>query len=129
MKKILLLLIILTSVFASNADPTRSQFNFLLNGTETLAAAVPDGFIENISIYPNPVMDLLKISFKCNKSSTVVISLFNTIGKQIYTQQTSAEPGSNLISIDIRNKAIEPGIYFIQCKAEDEIYTRKLIVK
>lgn len=129
MKKILLLLIILTSVFASNADPTRSWFNFSLNGTETLAAAVPDGFIENISIYPNPVMDLLKISFKCNKSSTVVISLFNTIGKQIYTQQTSAEPGSNLISIDIRNKAIDPGIYFIQCKADDEIYTRKLIVK
>jgi len=85
--------------------------------------------IENMNVYPNPVVDMLKVSFKSNRNGFIGIAVINTIGKRVYSQESAIEIGSNVISIDIKGKAIEPGIYFIQCVAENEVFTRKLIVK
>jgi hypothetical protein len=129
MKKIFLLLIMLTSVYFSQADPVKSGLLSTNLSKESSVAVFSGGLIDNVSVYPNPVVDILKVSFRCNHSCSVTISLLNTIGKKVYTQESDAEPGNNVVAIDIRNKEIEPGIYFIQCQTKDEIFTRKLIVK
>jgi hypothetical protein len=99
-------------------------------GTETISPSNNyDNFIENLAIYPNPVVDQLKVSFKSNNQGIVVVSLFNTIGKQVFRQENTIETGNNIISINIKNYLIEPGIYFVKIEAETEIFTRKLIVK
>ena len=85
--------------------------------------------IDNVTVYPNPVVDLLKVSFKSNRNSTAVISLFNNIGKQVLSQESLVETGNNLLTLDVRTKAVEPGIYFFQCVVENEVITRKLIIK
>lgn len=130
MKKIFLLVTIFISVLAAAAQSSRNGVENMQTKNQQISSVISsDGFIENITVYPNPVTDLLKISFKSNHKSIAVVSLFNNIGKQVYTQESAVESGNNLISIDIRSKAIEPGIYFVQCIAENEIFTRKLIVK
>lgn len=88
-----------------------------------------DGVIESVTVYPNPVVDVLKVSFRSSRKSMAVISLFNNIGKEVYSQESEVIQGNNIVSIDIRSKAIESGIYFVQCLVENEICTRKLIVK
>jgi methionine-rich copper-binding protein CopC len=82
-----------------------------------------------VSVYPNPVSDILKISFKSNNQNKAVITLFNTIGNQVVTDQTEVNEGNNLFSIDIRKNAIAPGVYFVRLAVENEVFLRKLVVK
>jgi hypothetical protein len=131
MKKILILCFILVSSFSVIAQyPSNSAENQATKNSRVAPIVqAPDEFIENFSIYPNPVMDVLKVTFKSNRKSLSEISLFNNIGKQVYTQESVVEPGNNIISIQVKNKMICPGIYFLQFVAEKEVFTYKLIVK
>lgn len=104
-----------------------NQFN--KNSLSSTFVSSRDNFIDNLSVYPNPVVDLLKISFKSGYKSIATISFFNNIGKQVFVQESDVVPGNNLFSIDMRNKSIEPGIYFVQIAVQSEVLTRKLIVK
>jgi len=131
MKKIFLLLIISFSILSATAQSAGSRADNMQVKTSPLASNVvlKDGTIDNITVYPNPVVNELKISFKSSQRSFAEVSLFNNIGKQVFKQETNVEPGNNIISIDIRSKAIEPGVYFIQLFSENQTVTRKLIVK
>lgn len=131
MKKTIVLFVLFLSVFMSMAQssdsfgPPSQIGKQQLKSDDQLTASV----IENISIYPNPVVDVLKVSFKSDNKNTGAIYLFNIIGKQVYAQEFSVLSGYNSVSIPIRNNSIEPGIYFIQCKVGNTINTRKVIVK
>ena len=131
MKKILLLCIIIVSAYSVIAQYSAKTIENQVTKNSRVAsiALAPGGFIDNFSIYPNPVMDLLKVTFKSDRKSMAEISLFNNIGKLVYTQESVVEPGNNIISIEFKNKMIDPGIYFLQFIAEKEIFTYKLIVK
>ena len=115
---------VLAQPFKKGSDNPQSK-----NVSASIAQVFTTPVIENMNVYPNPAIDLLKVSFKSNHSGSIEIFLINTIGKRVYNQESTIEIGNNLISIDIRSKAIEPGVYFIQCVANNEVFTRKLIVK
>ncbi len=131
MKKILLLCIIIVSAYSVIAQYSAKTIENQVTKNSRVAsiALAPGGFIDNFSIYPNPVMDLLKVTFKSDRKSMAEISLFNNIGKLVYIQESVVEPGNNIISIEFKNKMIDPGIYFMQFVAEKEVFTYKLIVK
>lgn len=131
MKKILLLLIISISIVFAEAQPSRNRADNLQVKTSQLTpnVAASDGIIDNITVFPNPAVDELKIAFKSSRRNQAVVALFNNIGKQVYKQESDVEPGNNIISINIRSKSIEPGVYFVQIKSENQTFTRKLIVK
>jgi hypothetical protein len=131
MKKILLLLIISISLLSATAQSLRNKADALQPKTTQLAsnASLSEGIIDNVTVYPNPVIDELKISFRSSQKSVAVVSLFNNIGKQVFKQESGVEQGNNIISIDIRSKSIERGVYFIQLFYENQSITRKLIVK
>jgi hypothetical protein len=131
MRKIFLLYIIFLSVYSLNAQSVKNMYdNQQLKNNQVLSSVnSTDNYIDNLVVYPNPVTDVLKISFKSDKKSMANVSLFNNIGKQVFSQESLVDLGNNLILIDVRSKAIEPGIYFVQCLFENKIFTRKLIVK
>jgi len=131
MKKISLLLLFSLTVFFVSALPLRKIAEHQPNkiSQNVLSDLIPDENIMNLSVYPNPVVDLLKISFNSCCDSKAIVSLFNNIGKQVFKQESIIEQGSNLIMVDFRTKSIEPGIYFLQIVVRKEVLTRKLIVK
>ena len=129
MKTILLLFLVLVSAFLTNAQPQKSAGENQQIKNSTLMPASAELLIDNIMVYPNPVVDLLKVSFKSSRNSTAEICLFNNIGKQVMSQESLVVPGNNLITLDVRTKAVESGIYFFQCVVENEVITRKLIIK
>ena len=131
MKKIIILFIILASVFTASAQYSWNGIeNNAVKTSFSSPVALTDGsIIENITVYPNPATDMLKVSFKSDQNNIAVVSLFNNIGKQAFSQESEVVTGTNIISIDIRSKGIEPGIYFVQLKIGREVATRKLIVK
>lgn len=131
MKKIYLLLSLLITLFTAAAQPQKyGNDNSQGKGTQVSSLLLPtDPSIENISVYPNPVVDELRVTFKSSQRCQATLSIFNNIGKQVYTHESTIDPGNNIFVLDIRSKSIEPGVYFIQLKFENQTFTRKLIVK
>ncbi|MDO9256829.1 MAG: T9SS type A sorting domain-containing protein [Bacteroidales bacterium] len=132
MKKILLLFVITISIFSVTAQSSKNRAadNLQLKSSQhTSDIASVEGFIDNITVYPNPVVEELKIAFQSSQRGLAVVSFFNNIGKPVFKQESEVESGHNIISIDIRSKSIEPGVYFIQLVSEGQTITRKLIVK
>jgi len=131
MKKIIILSIMFLLAFSVSAQNSKYVYeNQQAKSTQVSSGVTePDNFISFVSVYPNPVADVLKISFKSSRNSKVMISLFNNIGKQVYSQESNVEPGNNMFTIDVRSKSIESGIYFVQLLAEKEVLTKKLIIK
>jgi hypothetical protein len=131
MKKIFLLFSIFVSLLSATAQsPKYGTDNQQVKPSQaTSSVASTERTIENITVYPNPVVDELRITFKSSHRNQAVVSIFNNIGKQVYTQENTVEPGNNTVSVDIRSKSIDPGVYFVQVKSEKQTFTRKLIVK
>ncbi|MFZ4549485.1 MAG: T9SS type A sorting domain-containing protein [Bacteroidales bacterium] len=131
MKHIFFLILIMVAFGSVLAQPSKKNIDNPQpkNGSVAMAQAFSNTSIENMNVYPNPVVDILKVSFKSNRSGIIGIALISTIGKRVYSKESAIEIGNNVISFDIRSHSIEPGIYFIQCVAENEVFTRKLIVK
>ncbi len=131
MKNIILLFILYFAFFDAGAQTARSYTDAQLS-KGTLAFISPDlssNSVDKLAVYPNPVVDLLKISFRSSQQSKTVISLFNNIGKPVLIRESLVEAGNNIITVDVRDEAINPGIYFVQIVVEKEVFTRKLIIK
>lgn len=85
--------------------------------------------LDNVSIYPNPVYDIVKISVKSSDNTTMTINFYNNIGKLRFSQVYEIEEGGNVLSIDLKNNNVTSGVYFVELITDNERITRKLIVK
>jgi hypothetical protein len=94
----------------------------MLDGTQAFTiyaspVGVDEGSSNAISIYPNPVKDVLHIECGGIKE----ISIYNSVGKLI-GQYKNADA---VQIIDMGN--LPNGIYLLQLKNQNEIITRKLV--
>ncbi len=83
------------------------------------ATAVSDGLnLNNLTIYPNPVSDVLKVS-----ASQIIsrVSIFNAVGNKVLEQL----PDSKSVSIQMQQFAA--GIYTIQIEVDNEVTIRKVV--
>ena len=80
-----------------------------------------------MTIYPNPVKDLLFLNVGKQKGTPLQIELFNTLG-QGYIQQTMVLDGNREQAIDVSN--VSKGIYFLKVTQDKEvIFTKKVVVE
>ena len=77
-----------------------------------------------ITVYPNPTIGPLKINIHNIISDLYNISIFNSIGKNVYSTKSS----SNEIFLDL--SCLSEGFYIIKVTtAENQIYTTKIIIQ
>lgn len=74
----------------------------------------------NVKVYPNPVNDILTISFEHGISS---VSIYNLLGQEIFTKSINA----NETTIDVSNLAT--GTYLVKVQVDNEVKTLKVIKK
>lgn len=65
-----------------------------------------------IALYPNPTSDLLNIAFNLDKQSNVSFEIVDVLGKQVYSENFTAQTGNNLRSVFV-NK-FKNGLYFVK---------------
>ncbi|MDR3712772.1 MAG: T9SS type A sorting domain-containing protein [Puia sp.] len=65
-----------------------------------------------VSVYPNPITDLLNINIRGERSQDYAISLYNITGQTLYTSVQSNIQSSTIIYH--RNPGIAPGWYFLR---------------
>lgn len=77
-------------------------------------------FIEDLSIYPNPVSNgKIYITTKHNLSKE--IEIFDVLGKKIYS--------TSMFGKELNISKLSPGIYILKIKENNTSATRKLVVR
>ena len=81
--------------------------------------------LNGFTVSPNPFKDFTRVSFSLENSQQVEMKIYNMIGEVIYTEGIKEYgAGQNIISID--GKQMQSGIYFINMKIGENIYTKKV---
>ncbi len=77
----------------------------------------------NVAIYPNPATDVTKIIIPNNHSSNFIVNIYNNIGDNIYTANTSM----NEVSVNLNH--VSNGTYVVKISDGNGMYiTKKLVV-
>ncbi|MBS7787872.1 T9SS type A sorting domain-containing protein [Flavobacterium sp. CYK-55] len=76
-----------------------------------------------ITVYPNPIYDVLHIQFNQNVIQNVELSLYNPLGQKLLLQNT--EIVNQEISLNLSNHA--SGVYFLSLKINEQVYKTKII--
>ena len=95
------------------------------NGNATLSKIIniPLNGTSSITIYPNPVADMLNISLG-NNTGNILIDIVDANGTKEFEQEQMIQPGSHM-SINTSNLAT--GIYFIQLNINGTVSQQKFI--
>jgi len=83
--------------------------------------------INDLFIYPNPSRGLFNISFESLKSQDFEITLFNMIGKEIFSDKFDDFFGKYNHQIDLSTKS--KGIYFLEIETNEGLINKKLIMQ
>ncbi len=85
-------------------------------------------YVDNISVFPNPISKRATVDFNLISNQQVNISIINTLGvqvQQVCSKQFAA--GKHLETLSCEN--LKTGIYFLRLQTNGAILNRKIIVK
>ena len=80
-----------------------------------------------MTVYPNPTNDLVNIELKGMTARTGELMIQNQQGQLIHQQAVDLWETSKL-SLNLDEKQLPAGTYFIQFQSAEEVYTTKLIL-
>lgn len=83
--------------------------------------------ISNISINPNPAKENVNIQFFLSSSKNVTISIYNSLGALVYSENKGELNGSQNINLNITK--FSKGIYYLNIQTGDNNISNKLIVE
>ncbi len=118
-----------------NISNTSGNFNKLSRGViqsaKITSVEQPSNNFE-ISVFPNPAVNLINISISLNNSESVTITITNLLGYEVYYfGKINLSAGTHSFSYtltDKSGKALSPGVYFVRAKVGKRTLTSKLIV-
>jgi len=111
-----------SSVVATGALFTHSKFAGQMIGINEVADAV-----NNVRRYPNPATSAISISIDLIQSSTVVITIYDIVGKILVSSEIEKiNAGSKTVQMDV--STIPSGIYFVTVIANGSTKTEKFVV-
>ncbi len=106
------------TTFPSN-DGEFSVINISKNSSE-----IEDNTLSEISVYPNPATDQIKVNTTNNISGISTFQILNLLGEVIYSV---SEEFTETTSININY--LEPGLYFIKIENNGSVFSKKIIKK
>ncbi|MCH2235672.1 MAG: choice-of-anchor J domain-containing protein [Crocinitomicaceae bacterium] len=82
----------------------------------------------NVSVYPNPTVDMTTIAITVAEQSDVNVEIINTIGEVVYTNNnTSVAAGLYTLPVDVSGFAA--GTYIVKTTVNEAVQSSKLMVK
>lgn len=121
-----------TTTQLSNADEASNQIveiqipgtGFISGATFIPTALQKEQSIAGLNIYPNPIMDELKLDLDLTSSQEIQISILKSTGEVLWREQ--ADP---ITSKTIDVSSYSPGIYFVNVVLDDQKTVTYKIVK
>lgn len=84
------------------------------------------GLVSNLTIYPNPVADLMNIQFDLLETELIDIEVKNLLGETVYSLEKDGNVGVNNLQINTAN--FETGVYLISISHDKGKIVKKAIV-
>lgn len=104
--------------------------SFGMTGSFTVSGSVgiPEtgSLISDISISPNPVRDVCRISFSSEINSAVQLKVFNLTGQEVMNEFVDPNRGNHEILVDF--SSLKPGCYLIQAINEGKILAETKVI-
>lgn len=79
--------------------------------------------VAKLNIHPNPTNDVINISID-NISTDVQVNIYNSIGQAVYTLKETADNG---FSTTLNLSDFADGIYILQIRSDETVWTKKII--
>ncbi|PLW98334.1 MAG: hypothetical protein C0591_04675 [Marinilabiliales bacterium] len=95
-------------------------------GIEEIFAG-PNNQNQNLKLYPNPVFDKATIELDANTKGKLSIQVIDLSGKIIYSEERFVNEGVNKLDLDLTH--LKTGTYVLKAVSEQNIFTRKFIIK
>lgn len=98
------------------------------NYSRTISANTEISGPELLTPYPNPFSESLTIGFISDREYDAGLSLYNSLGEEIYCKTISGcKKGYSEILISMEKVGAAPGVYYLRFFAGNYVQTRKLI--
>ena len=94
----------------------------LVRNAETALATTEISAKVDFTIYPNPAKDIITLQLKNAKSQKAKITIYNTTGELIFTQNVDAIDQSK-----INISKFVKGVYLIKIETNNEVLSKKII--
>lgn len=96
--------------------------------SEVVSVSEQSNDLVSLKIYPNPVIDYLRIELNCAKGSTVDIRIVNLIGQNALSI-FGIEMQQGKLDHQIKNeiKSLKPGLYILKVYTETTYYSKIFI--
>ena len=78
-----------------------------------------------INVHPNPTNDIINVSIE-SISADVQITLYNSVGQAVYSQNESVENGLNTV---INLGDLSNGTYILQVRSDESVWMKRIIKK
>jgi hypothetical protein len=82
--------------------------------------------LKDLSIYPNPADQVLKVGFVSNSTDQIIVTLKNSQGSLVSTMKTSGKGQKNL-AMDLNDLAA--GVYYLNIAQGNDTLNKKLIIQ
>lgn len=76
--------------------------------------------------YPNPVNGLTNINISLKKASTINMEVTDLVGKVVYSQEFTAQSGSNTVTLKTNNW--QAGVYFYTVTVDGQKVTKQMVI-
>ncbi|MCK5856475.1 MAG: choice-of-anchor J domain-containing protein [Bacteroidales bacterium] len=98
----------------------------LQSAFSSVTAGMSDAERANLitAVYPNPAQDQVNINLNMEQSENVEVSIFNTVGQVVLSENHGSMNGVNTLNIKLDN--LSTGIYFVKIVVGDKVYTKPL---
>ncbi|MBL4587080.1 MAG: T9SS type A sorting domain-containing protein [Flavobacteriales bacterium] len=111
--------------FSNNQN--NSSGDVIVTDVETVSegnVGINDLDATNLTIYPNPVVDMINIAMK-DVDEEIMVTLYGLDGRvvhqKVYTQ--------NLIAVDVASMNLSSGVYLLNLEVAGNAMVRKLLIK
>lgn len=93
-----------------------------------LPKSFPDNKDFNINLYPNPVVNVLNISFELIEKTNLQAIIYNSTGQQIKVIQPSIQFSKGIHNITTDFSDLKNGIYFVVLKTDSKIVSKNFLL-
>ncbi len=111
-------------------NPNEDRFggNFFDISAKTIVMPNDDKVLNNVKVYPNPVSDLLNLTYRVNKDANVTIKIMDVLGNEIATLLSERiAAGEQTSSFNIASR-LNSGFYFVRFNVGNETVIKRISV-
>jgi hypothetical protein len=110
---------------ASGPNPQATSYLYVDNLAFTIPSSVNELHADaGLSVYPNPVTDVLTVTWRNAPTTPVQLNVFNSLGQFVFNERFS--PSSKVL---LNTANFPSGVYYLRIQANDELSTIQFIVK